>query len=316
MPESDSADNTYRGRDVAVTGASGFIGTAIRRRLAAEGAIVHAVSRGGRADDAADEWWELDLRLSGALDGLLSTVAPDVVFHLAGETSAGRELELVEPTFSANVVSSVNLLASVARLSPKTRVVSAGSLEEPAPGAAATSPYALSKATSSAYSHLFHELYGTRAVVLRVFMVYGPGQAAVSKLVPYVILALLDGEPALLTSGERGVDWIYVDDVAAAFLAAGTAGGEADGGTFDIGSGSLVPIRTVAEEIRGLVGGGELRFGARVERKDELVRVADPESAAAILGFRATTSLSDGLRATVAWYRDVYRAGSSASLRA
>jgi UDP-glucose 4-epimerase len=290
----------YRGRAVAITGASGFIGAALRRQLAAGGAEVHAISRKAQPEE---RWWQLDVSQAGALDELLREVQPDVLFHLAGETSASRELDLVQPTFAANVVATVNVLTSVAAHSPATRVVTAGSLEEPAAGQPASSPYALSKATTAAYGRLFHELYETRVVHLRVFMVYGPAQAAVAKLVPYVTLALLRGEPALLASGRRRVDWIYVDDVAAAFLAAGSAGPEADGRGFDVGSGELTPVRAVAEEIAAIVGGGDLRFGARPERPNEQERAADPEPAAATLGWRATTPLSDGLRRTVDWYR-------------
>ena len=318
MPGSGSdAEGPYRGRAVAITGASGFVGSALRRRLAASGAVVHAVSRQERPpDELAERWWKLDVRVPGALDELLRAAEPEVLFHLAGETSAGRELDLVQPTFTANAVATVNVLTSLTARSPSTRLVTAGSLEEPPePGATATSPYALSKATAAAYGLLFHELYGTRVVQLRIFMAYGPGQAAVGKLVPYVTLALLRGEPAVLTSGVRRVDWIYVEDVAAAFLAAGLAGEEADGKSVDVGSGTLVSVREVAEEIARIVGSGELRLGERPDRSRELERVADPEPAASLLGWRATTKLSDGLRETVDWYRD-YGSTSSTALRA
>src|SRR5205085_1498291 len=205
--------------------------------------------------------------------------------NLAGETSADRELELVRPTFTATAVAPVNVLTSLAARSPSTRLVTAGSLEEPPePGATATSPYALSKATAAAYGLLFHELYGTRVVQLRIFMAYGPGQAAVGKLVPYVTLALLRGEPAVLTSGVRRVDWIYVEDVAAAFLAAGLAGEEADGQRVDVGSGTLVSVREVAEEVPWLVGSGELRLGERADRPRDVARAADPALGDRVVG--------------------------------
>ena len=298
MPGSASgAENPHR---VAVTGASGFIGGALHRRLEQEGAEVHAVSR---RREEAERWWQLDVCTPGALDELLREVRPAVLFHLAGETSASRDLDLVQPTFAANVAATVNVLSSVAAHSPSTRVVTAGSLEEPTGGEPASSPYALSKAATAAYGRLFHELYETRVVHLRVFMVYGPGQAAVAKLVPYVTLALLRGEPAVLASGRRRVDWVYVEDVASAFLAAGSAGPAADGRSFDVGSGELASVRDVAEEIAAIVGEGELRFGERHERPNEQERVADPQPAASVLGWRATTPLADGLRRTVDWYR-------------
>ena len=72
---------------------------------------------------------------------------------------------------------------------------------------------------------MFHALYHTPVTILRLFMVYGPGQQDLSKLVPYVTLSLLKGEMPRVSSGMREVDWIYVDDVAAGYLAAATATG-------------------------------------------------------------------------------------------
>jgi nucleoside-diphosphate-sugar epimerase len=72
---------------------------------------------------------------------------------------------------------------------------------------------------------MFHALYHTPVTILRLYMVYGPGQQDLRKLVPYVTLALLKGEMPRVSSGVREVDRIYVDDVAAGYLAAATATG-------------------------------------------------------------------------------------------
>jgi nucleoside-diphosphate-sugar epimerase len=87
------------------------------------------------------------------------------------------------------------------------------------------SPYAAAKFAASAYGRMFHALYHTPVTILRLFMVYGPGQQDLRKLVPYVTLALLKGEMPRVSSGVREVDRIYVDDVAAGYLAAATATG-------------------------------------------------------------------------------------------
>jgi nucleoside-diphosphate-sugar epimerase len=297
-------DAAYRGRTVLITGASGFLGTALRLRLSAAGAVVHAISR-RESDDQDARWWNADLTAPDSLAELLHAAEPEVVFHLAGETSAGRALDLVRSTFEANVVTTVNLLASLTKSSPKTRVVLAGSLEEPdlRAGGTPTSPYALSKSTAAAYGALFQELYGLSFVHLRIFMAYGPGQAAVSKLVPYVTLSLLRGEPAELSSGTREIDWIYVDDAVHALAAAGLEN-RAAGQTLDVCSGTTASVRRVAEEIVRLLGRGELRFGALEDRLREEERVGDPEPAKRILGWQATTPLQEGLRRTVEWYRE------------
>ena len=71
----------------------------------------------------------------------------------------------------------------------------------------------------------FHDLYGHPVVVARLFMVYGPGQWALSKLIPSTILTLLRGEAPKVSSGERPVDWVYIDDVVDGILACAVASG-------------------------------------------------------------------------------------------
>jgi UDP-glucose 4-epimerase len=148
-----------------------------------------------------------------------------------------------------------------------------------------------------------HALYGTDAVWLRIFMVYGPDQPDARKLVPYVTRSLLSGTPPVLSSGTRPVDWVYVDDVVDALLAAAAAE-HVGGRTLDVGSGRLVPIRQVVEMIARLVDVRiPARFGALPDRPLEQVQVADVDSTMECLGWRARTSLEEGLRRTVDWYR-------------
>jgi UDP-glucose 4-epimerase len=139
-------------------------------------------------------------------------------------------------------------------------------------------------------------------VLLRIFMVYGPGQRDEKKLVPYVITSLLRDESPALSNGTRPVDWVYVDDVVDALLASAGAPG-AVGETIDVGSGTLTPVREVVDEIVRLMRPSvELRFGAVPERPNERVRVADAERAGALLDWAPRTSLEHGLAATVDWY--------------
>jgi nucleoside-diphosphate-sugar epimerase len=165
------------------------------------------------------------------------------------------------------------------------------------------SPYAAAKLGAGTYARMCHALYGTPAVCLRLFMVYGPAQPDLLKLVPYVTLSLLRGEAPALSSGTRPVDWVYVDDVVQALLAAAVTDA-AVGRTLDVGSGELVTVREVVERIARLVeSDASPRFGAVPERPMEQVRVADVAKTAACLRWRARTSLPEGLAHTVDWYR-------------
>ena len=112
---------------------------------------------------------------------LFAEVDPDYVVHLAGCSVAKRELEWVEQTFSANLVSTVNVLSAGEKTGVKKTVI-AGSLEQPDDGnCAPASPYAASKLAATSYAKMFHAVYGTNVVIARIFMVYGPGQKELQK---------------------------------------------------------------------------------------------------------------------------------------
>jgi UDP-glucose 4-epimerase len=299
-------DVRFSGVKVLVTGASGFIGSHLCRALLEGGAEVHGVSRNESLRRPLDlHWRHLDLAEGSAVRQLLLDVKPDMVFHLASHVAGARDLDRVIPTFQSNLASTVNLLTSAAEIGCRRFLVT-GSLEEPDPGnpeAVACSPYAVAKWAGGAYARMFYELYRLPTVVLRLFMVYGPAQKDLRKLIPYVTLCLLRGEAPRISSGQRLVDWIYVDDVVNGLLAAGVASG-VEGCTVDIGSGQMVSIREVVERLVKIVNSDvQPLFGALVDRPLERVRVAEISKSNALIGWQPETSLHEGLERTVAWYR-------------
>lgn len=303
---------SFGGQKVLVTGASGFIGSRLCRRLRTAGAEVHGISRRQRDQLPGDvRWWQGDASESGAVSTLMRTIRPDVVFHLASHVAGSRDLGLVIPTFRDNLMTTVNLLTAAAKEGCQ-RFVLTGSMEEPDPAdaeAVPCSPYAAAKWAGSGYADMFHALYDFPVVTLRVFMVYGPGQKDLKKLIPYVILSLLRGETPELGSGERPVDWIYVDDVVDAFMAAGLLEG-LDGATVDVGSGESSTIRDIVERLVQFID-PEITpaFGARDDRPMERVVLADVERSARLLGWRPKTSLEEGLKRTIESYRPLVQEG-------
>lgn len=298
---------------VLVTGASGFIGSHLYRRLYRDGTEVHALSRTQHASDSPGlYWWKVDLAEIAAVRELVRTIKPDVVFHLASHNVGARDLDLVMPTFRSNLMSTVNLCTAISEVGCR-RVVLASSMEEPEPEdsrAIPSSPYAAAKWASSAYARMFHTLYQLPVVILRIFMVYGPAEWHLRKIVPSVILSLLRGEAPQLTSGARLVDWIYVEDIVEGLLAAAQASG-VEGQTIDLGSGELVSIRTLVEHLVRLIN-PQLQplFGALPDRPLEQIRVANTANAAALLGWESATSLEEGLKRTVDWYEERLRANT------
>lgn len=295
----------WAGRKVLVTGASGFIGVNLCRYLGNAGSHVHATSRTKRGSEpGGPTWWQGDLSDLATAHRLLSSIKPDFIFHLAGMVGASPEIGLVLPTFHSLLASTVNIL-TVSAEGPLCRIVLVASLTEPQASAGEPtpgSPYAAAKWASGAYGRMFHRLYGTPCVMVRPFMAYGPGQDP-KKLIPSVTQALLKGESPKLSSGQWEADWVYIDDVVDGFLRAAQVSG-IEGTTVDLGSGTLLSVRAVVEQLAAVIG-GEIKpvFGALPDRPFEQVRLADTARTFATLGWKASTALDRGLQQTVDWYR-------------
>jgi nucleoside-diphosphate-sugar epimerase len=293
----------YAGKRVLVTGGGGFLGSHLCLALAALGAEVHAVGR--TAPPAAAEsprWYVRDLSSMPAVDEVVRASRPDVVFHLAGHAVGSRELDVVLPSMQSELILTLNVLTTVAQRGTG-RLVLTGSLEEPvAQPAVPSSPYAAAKWAGTGFARMFHLLYATPVVIARPFMTYGPGQRT-DKLVPQVIRSLLQGEAPKVSSGRRMVDWVYVDDLTRGLLLAGGRAG-IEGDEFDLGSGRLVSVREVVEQLVRATGSTvAAQFGVLPDRRYEVERRADAASTRTRLGWEAAISLEDGLQRTVDWYR-------------
>jgi len=249
------------------------------------------------------QWWKADLVELEAARSLIRGIRPDTTFHLASLATGSRGLEMVLPIFQNNFMTAFNLLLATAENSA-SRIVLSGSFEEPdETDSVPCSPYAAAKWSASGYARMFRALYQTQVVIVKIFMVYGPGQSDQTKLIPYVTRSLLQGDIPRLSSGVRLVDWIYVDDVVDGLIRCAQSP-DIDGCTVELGSGEMLSIRAVVQQLCDLVTcTADPQFGALPDRPLERVKKADIVETYKLIGWQPSTSLRVGLTRTVEWYK-------------
>jgi len=311
----DSASRrALAGKRILITGARGFLGTHLRRALEVSGAEIHGMVRKLAPDDSATvRWWEADASDAVAVDRVISAVMPDVIFQMTSHAWGAPELDKVLPTLQNDLVATVNVLTSAVRTKVQ-RVITTGSMQEPQfieGRCAPCSPYAAAKFASAGYARMFHEVFDLPIVIVRPFMVYGPGQAP-AKVIPYMIHSFLDGESPRVGDASQAIDWIYVDDVIDGMIKAATAKG-IEGRTLDLGTGHCVTLAVVASQIASLLGtSGQPEFGPSARPLEQL-RVADAQATERLLDWRPEVSMQEGLRRTVDYWRAQRTSNASTS---
>lgn len=312
--------DSLRDARVLVTGASGFIGSHVVRRLVEQGAEVHGLTSTVSAVYPVRlvplreriTLHEGNLIDRSAMDAVGDKVRPEYVLHLGAFTHVGKSWQRVDECVQANVQGTVNLLQALARFEPR-RFVYTGTSEiygdtgvpfrEDA-RVNPISPYSVTKYAGERFCRMFHQSYGWSIVMLRPFNVYGPGQTP-DRIVPEIIVRALRREELKMTEGHQTREFNFVEDIADGFVLAATAPA-VDGEILNLGCGEELSMRHVAQTILDIMGNPiEPQFGALPERPTEIHRMfSDSTKARAALGWSPRHSLAQGLEKTIAWYTE------------
>lgn len=301
------SEDTFRNKRVLVTGATGFIGSHLCDALIAVGAEVHGVCRQSGEHNYVPncKLWCVDLTDEASTRATFERLSPQLVYHLAGYVDGRLGIEAVLPSFQANVVGTLHvLLAAFAIRCPRVVVVSSSEeLAAIATGGIPNSPYSAAKSAATAYARMFARLYALPAVIVRIFMGYGPRQP-LTKVVPYTIATLLAGRRPELTSGRRVLDWIFSSDIVDGLLRVGAAI-DLVGEIVDLGTGRGASIRDVVSLLVELTDSSPSlpEYGAIPDRPGECSQVADVDRLRLQLHWQPRWALRDGLAETVEWYR-------------
>jgi UDP-glucose 4-epimerase len=171
------------------------------------------------------------------------------------------------------------------------------------------SPYAVQKLAGELYTSVFHRVYGMETVALRYFNVFGPRQDANSQyagvLAKFITLMLQGKQPSIYGDGEQSRDYTYVDNVVLANILASQAPADRIAGrTFNVATGVRYTLNEVFAILKSITGyDGEPRYDA--DRIGDVKHsLADISAAREAFGYAPIVEFKEGLRRTVAWYRE------------
>ena len=300
-----------------VTGGAGFIGSHLVARLLDEGhpvAVIDDLSAGKlRNLDQRATFYHADIT-SPAVQDIINREQPDILFHLAGQTSVRHSSRDPVQDAQTNVIGALRLLEAVRRSGVDKVIYSStgGALygdPETVPCTEDTpilplSPYGMSKYLAEQYVELYGRRYRLHYTILRYGNVYGPRQDPYgeSGVVAIFTEAMLKGEsPTIYGDGEQERDFVYVSDVVEANLKAMTRG---DDEVFNIGTGQGASVNQIFKTLREITGCNLDAQHAAV-RTGEVRRISlDCARANRRLGWSPQVGLREGLEQTAAFFQD------------
>ena len=316
----------YKGRTALVTGGLGFIGSNLVRRLVEIGVEVSVLDallpgQGGNSYNVADlvgriEVHTADMRDQATVNHLVGGV--DYVFNLAGSVSHLESMREPLHDLELNCAAHVVLLEACRNFNPHVKVVFTSTRQvygkpvylplDELHRVAPLDVNGINKLAAEHYHLLYHRVYGTRAVCLRLTNTYGPRQLIRHNrqgfIAWFIRQAVEGGVIELYGEGRQRRDMNYVDDVVDALLLAG-ASEAAEGEVYNLGGDEPVSLAELAEELISITGRGSVRC-VPFPPERQLIDVGNTHSSfakiEAALGWRPRTPLREGLRRTVDFY--------------
>ncbi|MFZ5809930.1 MAG: NAD-dependent epimerase/dehydratase family protein [Chloroflexota bacterium] len=296
-----------------ITGAAGFLGSALANQLAREGHQVRGLddlSTGDPATLSPDvHFTRGDVNDRPKLWTLLQDV--DCVYHLAARVSVPESVLYPREYNAVNVGGTVSLMEAMRDVGVRRVVlISSGAVygdqqEQPLRETAEPnprSPYAVSKLAAEYYLRTIGDLWGIETVSLRVFNAYGPGQrlpASHPPVIPYFLRqAVRNGTLVIHGQGMQTRDYVFVDDVVRAMIAASTAA-NINHLIINVGSGRETSVRELVRHVMELTkSDAEIIYNPRTDTGVSRM-CADISLARQKLNYQPRVSLAEGLRLTL-----------------
>lgn len=308
-----------------ITGASGFVGSNLAKRLVEEGydvfLLLRKESNTWRIKDILEKVNVIyaDLLDYGVIEKEIKKICPDYIFHLATYGSYPDLQKDGSLMVKTNILGTYNLLqatkdinykcfihtGSSSEYGIKENVISEDAILEP------LDQYGVTKASGTLFCQMFAKTHNKNIVILRPFSVYGPYERK-TRFIPYVIMRCLQKKEVNMTSGEQKRDFVFTEDVLDLYLEV-MKKEDIAGQIFNVGTGNDHSIKETAEIIFELTNSDPnlLKVGAKKMRKIEAITSwkSDTSKIEKVLNYKPKHSLKEGIKKTISWFmenKDIY----------
>lgn len=295
--------NMAKQRPVAlVTGATGFIGGHIARRLVRDGWQVHILTRAGSRLPTTPEFSQIINNVhDGSTEGMVRCVAqsnPDVVFHIASHVLSSHTAKDVDSLIASNVLFGNQLLEAM-EVNEIKKIINTGTFwqnynkEEYNP----VCLYAATKQAFEAILEYYVQACGVEAITLKLFDSYGSDDPR-PKLFNLLNKSAESGEPLDMSAGAQLIDIVHIDDVTEAYVIAAErllCGVVSIHEYYEVSSGHQMPLRELVEKYAEFSGQNiQVNWGARLYRDREVMEPLN--MGIALPGWRVKVDLQSGIR--------------------
>jgi UDP-glucose 4-epimerase len=304
-------------RHVIVTGGAGFIGSNIADAYISRGwrvTIIDDLSSGDRRNvNARATLHELDIRDPAAGD-LIRDLKPDVINHHAAQMDVRKSVADPATDAAVNVIGSLRMLEAAADAGVKRFIFAStgGAIygepvevpQSESHPTAPLSPYGCAKLAVEHYLHYYRVVRRLSSVALRYANVYGPRQNAHGEAGVIAIFGgqLIEGKQSIINGdGQQTRDFVYIDDVVAANMAASEAAWE---GEYNVGTGVETTINELYDALAAIAGVSMPALHAPPKEGEQIRSVLDGSRLRALAELPDRTPLRRGLATTFAWLRD------------
>jgi len=299
--------------NLLIVGGTGFIGSNFAKKALENGFKVTVISKNNYPQNKqinCVDYINVDISREKDLHHILRDRVFEYVLNLGGYVDHKNFSEGGKEVFETHFSGTLNLVKSINKDTLKG-FIQIGSSDEYGANIAPQkenqrempfSPYSIAKTLATHFLQMLYRTERFPVVILRLFLVYGPGQDC-GRFLPQIIKGCFSGKEFETSAGEQLRDFCYIDDITDGILRT-IKSDNVNGEIINLASGDPISIRTVIEKVQTYIGKGNPKFGKIAYRAGENMSLyADTSKAKQLLGWRSKTAIEDGIKKTVDHYR-------------